>query len=373
MGENVAIFGITGALGREIQVALESEQEGIARFFPVAGVASAGSTVSWRGSSLPVLGSAAVNPADVDVAVFACRPNTVRREAPRFVSAGTRIIDASGTLARLPVPQGVPSDAVVGWPRLAAGIAPLAEAMLVALPDATASTAAPLIEAMTIAAQHNVGLLPPLASIDFVVLKTASAAGRHGIEALSTQAVKLLNYQSILDPAPFDTTLAFNLYAPPPEDVLVDEAHTTAALRALLPALGHVPVNLTTVFAGAFSGLCVVATLRFATTPSIVAVEKAIGAHPDLEVADTTPELDIDEDEIDGLTVGGQLPTVAGDDDNDDGPASLRDTLDSDCVRYQKPTLGPDGAVRIVLFADPLHRTAVACQSLISAWIDEDA
>jgi aspartate-semialdehyde dehydrogenase len=367
MGENVAIFGITGALGREIQVALESEQDAIARFFPVAGTASAGTSVPWRGAQLPVLGGAAVDPRDVDVAIFACRANTVRREAPRFARAGVRIIDASGTLSRAPLPAGVPLDGVVGWPRLARGVDDLKDATLVVLPDAIAATVAPVIDAVTIASQSDVGLLPPLASIDLVVVKAASAAGRAGIDALSSQAVRLLNYQSVLDPAPFDAALAFNLIATANEDAMVDEAYATAALRALFPDLAATPVNLVTLQAGVFSGLAVVATLRFASPPNLATLATAFESHPDLARADVVGNETFDDEEPDEET-----PAAPEVDEEEPGSASLRDAIDSDAVRFQPPTIGPDGAVRVVLLADPLHRAALVCQTLLAAWMDEE-
>ena len=71
MTHNLALFGITGALGREIQTALEVEHEGIEQLFPVAGVRSAGQLIRLRGDTLPVSAPAELKASDVDFAIFA--------------------------------------------------------------------------------------------------------------------------------------------------------------------------------------------------------------------------------------------------------------------------------------------------------------
>jgi len=377
MIENIAIFGITGALGREVQVALESEQESIGRFFPVAGVKSAGQTVMWRGVELPVMMAQSVAAEEVDVAIFACHAPVVRQEAARFLKAGARVIDASGTLSRLPSPPGIATAAKVIWPRLVAGVEPFAGATHVSLADGIGSTLAPILEAVLIAARQSPALLPPLASVDVVVVKSASGQGRDGATALSSQAVQLLNYQPVLDPAPFPTGLAFNVFAPAPDDHLLDEAHTVDGLRQLFPDLGPVPVNVTTIWAGAFSGLAAVATLRFAETPSLETFTAALHAHPDCEPAASALSIDDDDFDLDGdedPTVALPAPSDAfSATDETDIPVALRDALDSDCVRFQRPTMGSDGSIRVIAMADPLHRTAIAAQALATLWMaDED-
>lgn len=369
MGENIAIFGVTGALGREVLAALEVEQDGIGRFFPVAGVRSAGQTVAWRGAQMPVGAPQGVNPSEVDVAVLACPPAVVRREAARLVKAGARVVDTSGALSRPPLPPGLGAETTVAWPQLTPGAEPFAGSAAISLPSPIASTIAPVLEALTLAARPPAGLLPALVSVDIVAVKAASSAGREGATGLSTQAVSLLNYQPVLDPAPFPTGLAFNVFAEAPEDALFDEATAAGELVQLLPSLRSVPIGVQTLWAGAFSGLALSVTLRFSSAPAIETLMAALVAHPDLEPAASTLP---DDDEEDGDDAGDDTPQGGDDGVPGDGVVALRDALDADPVRFQRPTLGPDGAVRLVLMADPLHRTAVACQKLVSIWLDAD-
>lgn len=395
--ENIAIVGVTGALGREIQTALEVHQDEIGRFVPVAGPASAGASVTWRGTSQPVVTPGALDPMTIDLAALACPAAIARREAVRLVKAGVRIVDASGGLFHPPLPSGLANPATLVWPRLARQEADAAD--VVALPGDLASTLAPALEALL--AAGRAGLLPRIVSVDAVVLRSATAAGRRGVQALSAQTVALLNYQPVLDPAPFPAALAFSVVAPPREDAMVDEGRAADELRALLPDLAGIPLNLLPVVVPAFSGLSAVLTVRFVEAPSLERARSALLAHPDLapaESASFADEGDDEEAEGDGWPARAQArpevlgATAAGSSPDDrrsphpvrpdagappsdltDGPASMRDAVDSDPVRVQAPHLGPDGALRLILMADPLHRTAVACETILARWLAEAA
>jgi aspartate-semialdehyde dehydrogenase len=371
--ENVAIFGITGALGRELQAALEVEQDAIGRFIPVAGTSSAGASVTWRGGSLPVATPGSVDPSTIDIAALACPASAARREGPRLLKAGVRVVDASGGLARTPLVAGLAEPAPLRWPRLA-NRAELADEMVVSLPGDVASTLAPVLEALTVAGRDGVALLPPVVSVDVVALRSAASAGRRGVHALSSQAVALLNYQPVLDPAPFPASLAFSVVTPSREDALLGEGLAADELRALVPALAAVPINVTPVLVSAFSGLVAVVTVRFRDPPSIARAESALLSHPDIEAAAAPAGDDDLGDDLDdeGAEAAPAGPTMTATTPADsDGVAGLRDALDSDAVRVTSPTLGPDGALRVVVMADPLHRTAVACGHIIAGWLAE--
>jgi aspartate-semialdehyde dehydrogenase len=297
VSEEVAIYGITGALGHEVLQALEVDHEGIGGLVPVAGPSSAGRNVRWRGASLPVLGPADVDASVVDVAVFATRADVVTREAPRILQAGGRIIDASGVWART---RGAP----VVWPRLARKAAvELDVESAVALPSPIGSTLAPLLEAVTVARAAG---LPPLASCDVVAIMAASGAGRRGIDALSKQAVGLLSSQAV-ERGPFPRALAFDVLSEASAGELVVEERVQSDIAALVPDAGVRP-NVAVLWAPAFSGLVLTVTLRFAADVDragqslLQTVAAALASHPDVHLGGR------DEDEAAGL-----------DDDVDDG------------------------------------------------------
>jgi hypothetical protein len=169
--------------------------------------------------------------------------------------------------------------------------------------------------------------------------------------------------------------------APADEEALLDEARATEELRALVPALGSIPLNLSGLIVPVFSGLAAVVTVRFmgAQTVSLEHARAALFAHPDLAPADAVDlgaEDDEGNDEGDDSRSQARTaprPEGAADDGDKDvgGAASLRDAVDSDAVRVQTPRVTPDGSLRLVVMADPLHRTAAACESIIAGWLAE--
>jgi len=352
MSENVAIYGVTGALGREVQIALEVEHDGLGELIAVAGPRSAGQSVRWRGNEVEIIGPSEVELHNVDIAVFATSPEVAKAEAPKLLHAGAKVIDGSGSLPGAPLV----------WPRLASMKAVDFEVVsAVALPSGLASTLAPLVEAL--AAIEALGVAR-VVTVDVVQLTAASAAGKSGIDALSKQAVGLLGFQPVIDPAPFSHLLAFNTLTSPASVDEVDETRLARELVLLVPQLPLAP-SLVTLWTPAFSGLTLVITLRAATRfdeAALGALTQAIEAHPDLAFADAQSPVESEDDE-DGDGAGAVIAAVAPD------AFALRDALDQDEVRLAPVSLTRDGALRVVAFADPLHRTALAAQELVARWV----
>lgn len=367
---SVALFGITGALGREIQAGLEVEHEGIAALIPIAGPRSAGQVVRWRGASLSLAGAAALDPSAVDFAIFATPPDVVSRSSPRLLDAGARVIDASGVLAAPPLPKALTAPAPTVWPRLSTFAAvDFDDATALALPSAAASTLAPLLDALTL----PVAGLPRLERAALTVLLPASHAGQTGIDALSRQTVGLLNYQPAVDPRPFPAPLAFNAIAPPTEDAVLFEARTQTELAALLPTLAGIPLELTPIWIAAFSGLVASLHLRFTADVDPALLGRVLAAHPDLtlggdeggamsSVDDLEPTL-TSEPSPDTDTEAAQDPAAV----DDPAALSLRAVLDSERVHLTTPLVS-GRSVRLVAMADPIHRTAQAVVTLLARW-----
>lgn len=353
---HLALYGITGALGREIQSALEVDHEGIAELTPVAGVRSAGQTVRWRGDTIPVATVAEVVASDIDFAIFATPREVASREASRLLDAGARVLDASGVLASSPLPKALTAPAPVVWPQLSSfAKVDFETATALVLPSAAASTLAALLDAVT--------LTTPVAALTATILLPASQAGREGIDALSRQTVGLLNYQPAVPPRPFPAVLAFNAVAPPTDDVVLFESNTAAELKTLVPALGDATIELMPIWIAAFSGIVVSVHLRFADDIDGVAIAKLLAAHPDLREEAQTPEaedVDVDDDEPDE-----DQPESSAD---DPAALSLRSVLDTDGIHVGTPLFGKR-SVRLVLMADPIHRTAQAASTILARWM----
>lgn len=381
-GHDVALYGITGVLGREVKASLEVEHEGIGRFTAVAGKRSAGQESRWRGTSSAILGPLEVDASAVDFAILAIPAEAASKEAPRLLDAGARLIDLSGALALPPLPRALKTPAPLVWPSLSSAKAIDWDLeVAVALPSATSSTLAPLLDALTAAA--GIGALPPLASVDVTALLSASNAGREGVEALSRQAVGLLNYRPVLDPRPFPATLAFNNIAPPTDEVVVFADRTGAELRRLVPALGDARVEVFPIWVPAFSGLTLSVTLQFSAPVSPEALRTAIGAHPDL--AFDMPEVDPADEDNDTDAPEALAPYDGEDTDGEDaispetpappeptpvpeGGLDLRGLLERGDVRASTPLISGTTA-RLVLMANPIERTALAATSLLVRWM----
>lgn len=376
-GHDVALYGITGVLGREVKSALEVEHEGIGRFSGVAGKRSAGQETRWRGTSSAILGSLEVDASAVDFAILSIPADAASREAPRLLDAGARVIDLSGALAMPPLPRALKSPAPLVWPSLSSAKAVDWDLeVAVALPSATSSTLSPLLDALTAAA--SIGTLPPLSSVDVTALLSASCAGREGVEALSRQAVGLLNYRPVLDPRPFPATLAFNTIAPPTDEVVVFADRTGAELRRLVPALGDARVEVFPIWVPAFSGLTLSVTLQFAAPVSPEALRTAIAAHPDL--AFDMPEVDPPDEDTDAEAPSAldlDDPDAEGEDSAEappepvpmpEGGLDLRGLLERGDVRASTPLISGTTA-RLVLMANPIERTALAATSLLVRWM----
>jgi len=355
---NVALLGITGALGKEIQSELEVEYDGIEQLFAVAGLRSVGQEVRWRGTSRTVTSAAELTPADVDFALFATPPEVVVQQAQRLLDAGARVIDASGALAAPPLPKALTSAAPVVWPRLSTfPDVDLEAAIALVLPSGTASTLAPLFDALTLPSAG----LPRLLTVTATVLLPASHAGREGIAALSRQAVGLLNFQRVIEPRPFPAVLAFNVIAPAPAVMVLFEAHAVDELRGLVPRLGPTPIELQPIWIPAFSGIVVSLQLRFDGDLDPLLLERVLAAHPDLDLGRDDDPQDEDRTEADE----GDQPAVTQDDPE---ALSLREVTDRDEVRVGTPIHG-ERSVRLVLMADPIHRTAQVAATLLKRWM----
>lgn len=320
-----AVYGATGALGREVRVGLEGHDVPFTRVVPVAGVRSAGEVVPWRGERRTVIAAREVDPSTLDYAFFAVPVEVAKAEIPALRARGVFVVDLSGARH-----AGGGDPLPVVWPELGEEALEDLPGGL-ALPGAAASTVAPIVDAVA-----RAGVV--IRAIDVVELASAGDAGREGPEALSKQTVGLLSY-TVFDAAPFREPLAFSVL-----DAAAGEPARAARfadeMAALLPAISA-PCRLTTLLIPAFAGVTVVCTLHTrGPVPSLADLAAALDAHPDLELV---PE-----------------------------GAVLRDAMEADRVQLSPPRLDPDGTIRIVAVADPLHRIGDRAARLVKRVLAED-
>lgn len=91
----VAVVGATGLVGREMLTVLEERNIPVAELIPVASERSVGTTISFRGSDIKVIGMNQAISLKPDFALFSAGGNTSLEWAPKFAAVGTIVIDNS--------------------------------------------------------------------------------------------------------------------------------------------------------------------------------------------------------------------------------------------------------------------------------------
>ena len=324
----VAVYGATGALGREVLLALEGHGLPIGDLTVVGGVTSAGKEAYWRGRPVTVLGEQLVDIHDLDVAVLAVPTSAAAALRSTLIDAGIFVIDLSASQGEGALPLVWPSVDMEGLETHPGGVA---------LPCGIAGALAPLLRAL-----QDLGCL---AELDVTALTTAQAVGRKGEEALSSQTVALLN-QRIPTPAAFGGVLAFNLLPGSAEAGLEGDPvaqQGIAQLNQLLPWTAEVAMSVRVVQVPVFAGLGLAVRLRFeGEGPSREAFEACVGEVEELRL-------------------------IPG-----EGRLALRDTMEHDAVFLAQLAHQPGGIFHLFVATDPLHRSAWATGTVLERVLADD-
>lgn len=91
----IAVIGATGLVGREILKVLESKSISISEFLAVASEKSVGKTIHFSGKEYEVISMDTAVQQNPDIAIFSAGANTSLEWAPKFIDAGTTVIDNS--------------------------------------------------------------------------------------------------------------------------------------------------------------------------------------------------------------------------------------------------------------------------------------
>ena len=231
-GLRVAVFGATGALGREVVSVLEERSFPVRDLVVVAGERSLGEEVEFRGEEFSVQGELS-SLHDLDL-VIGCAPGAASLEMVRIaLRAEVSCIDCSGALAGSREVPLLISDlcspaSVLGAPVIATPPAPLLGWWLALAPLASAA-----------------GLERVVAT----VLRSAIHGGRSGVDVLSQETVALLSQQVAPDPELFAAPVAFDCLprtgplaaADTPETDTACEADLRRDLRRLVEETQDVP------------------------------------------------------------------------------------------------------------------------------------
>ncbi|MFG0379608.1 aspartate-semialdehyde dehydrogenase [Pseudomonas sp. zbq_18] len=192
---DVAVVGATGTVGETLVQVLEEREFPVGNLHLLAGSASSGQSVAFRGKNLRVRELAGFDFSQVQLVFFAAGESVSREHAPRAQAAGCSLIDLSGGLdGALPVVPEANAEvlATLSAPYLLRSPAPVATAL--------AAVLAPLRATLQM---QKVTVLAALAVSQF---------GREGVAELARQTTELLNMRP-LELQVFDRQIAFNVLA----------------------------------------------------------------------------------------------------------------------------------------------------------------
>lgn len=280
---DIAVIGATGTVGEAIVQLLEEREFPVGTLHLLAGSASAGQSVPFRGKNLRVRELTDFDFSQVRLAFFCAGETVSRASALKAQAAGCSVIDLSTGLSLQQAPRLVPEAnaellATLKAPYLLASPVPVVAALALVL--------APLRAQLDL---QKVTLTAALA---------VSSQGREGVAELAKQTTELLNMRP-LEPKVFDQQIAFNLLAR--VGVLEEgghavlERHVAEELKQVL-ALPALRVSATCVQAPVFFGDSLTVTLQAAQPVDVAGAARSLEAQVGVE-----------------LVEAGDYPSVVGD------------------------------------------------------------
>jgi aspartate-semialdehyde dehydrogenase len=327
-GIQVAVYGATGALGREVLLSLEGHGLPVAGLVAVGGPQSAGSEAYWRSAPITVVGENHVDIGDLDVAILAVPASAAQPLRAQLIDAGVFVIDLSAGGGERPLPLVWPTFDLSSLETHPGGVS---------LPCGIAGALAPIVRELC--------TLGTVADIDVTAMMSAQSAGRHGEQALSAQTVALLN-QRLPTADVFGGVLAFNLLPRSPKATADHDpvvAQAIDELRRIVPSATEITTSVRVVQVPVFAGLGL--TLRVAfegVSPTRAAIDACFA-----EAAELRP-----------------IP--------DEARLALRDTMERDAVFINDLSLREDGVLHAFVATDPLHRSAWASGAVLEHVLAQD-
>ena len=211
---NVAIVGVTGAVGEVMLALLEERAFPVGELFLLASENSAGKRLQFRDSYVTVKNLADFDFSQADIALFSAGGSVSAEFAPQAAAAGCVVIDNTSQFrydddVPLVVPEVNP-DALDGY-----GVR-----NIIANPNC--STIQMLVALQPI--HHAVGI----ERINVATYQAVSGSGKKGIEELAGQTARLLNAQE-LDKDVYPKQIAFNVL--PHIDDFQDNGYTREEMK----------------------------------------------------------------------------------------------------------------------------------------------
>ena len=240
---NIAILGATGLIGEAMIEILEASTLPVGKLFLLASEQSSGEGRKFRGKTVVVKDAAGFDWSQAQIALFSAGADASGEYAPRAADAGCVVIDNSSRWrADDAVPLVVPEvnpDALAGW----------SAKRIIANPNCST-----IQLVMALKPLHDAA---GLAHVSVASYQAVSGAGRAAVTELAQQTARLLNAQSLDDPAAFPLQIAFNLI--PHIDAFGDDGFTGEEQKIMresrkILGLPHLAIQATAVRVPVFFG-----------------------------------------------------------------------------------------------------------------------
>jgi aspartate-semialdehyde dehydrogenase len=273
---NVAIVGITGAVGQEMAACLEERDFPIGKLTPLASARSAGKTIHFRGQDINVTELALDSFTDIDIALFSAGGDISREFAPVAVNAGAVVIDNSSTFRMDPdvplvIPEINPQDAET-------------HKGIIANPNCTT-----IVTLMGLNPLHRQWNARKVIASSY---QAVSGSGAAGILELETQ-IQAIAEGNPVEMKVYPHQIAFNVI--PQVDAFLDNGYTREEMkmenesRRILGATNF-RASVTCVRVPVYRSHSIAVTAQFESSPDVNKARELISAAPGVDVCDNPSE-----------------------------------------------------------------------------------
>ncbi len=193
---NVAVVGVTGAVGQVMLDVLKERDFPVANLFPLASARSVGKTIQFKNQELDVQDLATFDFTDIDIALFSAGGSVSKEYAPIAAAAGCVVIDNTSCFRYdddipLVVPEVNPQ-----------AIAQYTNRGIIANPNCSTIQMVVALKPL----YDAVGIT----RINISTYQAVSGTGKKAISELIAQLGDLLNGRSV-DPVVYSQQIAFNV------------------------------------------------------------------------------------------------------------------------------------------------------------------
>ncbi|HEY8346347.1 MAG TPA: aspartate-semialdehyde dehydrogenase [Symbiobacteriaceae bacterium] len=272
--KNVAVVGATGVVGQRLLSLLESRHFPVGTLRPLASARSVGTTITFRGESIPVQEATPEAFKGMDLVFFAATGSLSKELAPAAVQAGAVVIDKSSTWRMDPnvplvVPEINPED--LRWHK---GI--------IASPNCTT-----IGLVMALKPLHD---LSPMKRVIVTTMQAVSGTGKEAVEELEQQVRQWQpGSKEELPHSVYTRQIAFNVL--PYAETFLENGYTTEEVKLLnetrkIMGLPNLEVTMTCTRVPVFVGHSESVLVEFERKITPAEAREALSRFPGVKVVD---------------------------------------------------------------------------------------